>query len=71
MANGFDRHYLIAFMSTLMVSVGLLITSFILPPKGVIDPSALKGVAEIMMWPALALGAKSIEIWKMGKEKDE
>lgn len=38
---------------TLIVSVGLLITSFIVPPTGVIDGSVLRGVAELFAFATL------------------
>ena len=56
----FANHYMIAFLSTLVISIGLLIGSFLLPPKGTIDPSTLKASAELFMWPTLAFGAKAI-----------
>lgn len=56
-----EHHYFIAFISTLVVSLGLMITSFFLPPMGKIDPSVLNGVSKMLLWPAIALAAKSIE----------
>ena len=38
---------------TLIVSVGLLIASFIVPPTGVIDSSVLRGVAELFAFATL------------------
>ena len=38
---------------TLLVSVGLLIASFIVPPLGVISPSVLQGVAELFAFATL------------------
>ena len=55
------NHYFIAFFTTLVVSIGLLITSFLLPPEGQIDPSVLQGTAIIFCWPALAFAAKALE----------
>lgn len=57
----FKRHYLIAFFSTLVVSLGLLIGSFFAPPQGKIDGTVLAGVGESLLWPVLAFGVKSIE----------
>ena len=37
----------------LLVSVGLLIVSFFIPPKGQIDPSVLQGVAELFAFAFL------------------
>ena len=55
------NHYFVAFFSTLVVSVGLLITSFFLPPQGKIDPSVLQATAIIFCWPALAFAAKALD----------
>lgn len=55
------NHYFVAFFSTLAVSVGLLITSFCLPPQGEIHPSALQGAALLFAWPALAFAAKALD----------
>ena len=38
---------------TLLVSVGLLIASFVVPPLGVISPSVLQGVAELFAFATL------------------
>lgn len=48
------RHYLVAFYVTLGVAIGLLITSFLLPPQGEIHPSVLRSAALLCFWPALA-----------------
>jgi hypothetical protein len=61
MKNCLRNHYFVAFFSTLLVSVGLLITSFFLPPQGKIDPSVLQGTAIIFCWPALAFAAKALD----------
>lgn len=55
------NHYIVAFFTTLAVSIGLLITSFLLPPQGTIDPSVLQGTAIIFCWPALAFAAKALD----------
>lgn len=55
------KHYIIAFFISLTISLGLLITSFFLPPQGNIDPSVLQATGEIFMWPVLAFGAKALE----------
>lgn len=55
------NHYFVAFFSTLVVSVGLLLTSFFLPPQGKIDPSVLQATAIIFCWPALAFAAKALD----------
>lgn len=61
MKNCLRNHYFVAFFSTLVVSVGLLITSFFLPPQGKIDPSVLQATAIIFCWPALAFAAKALD----------
>lgn len=63
----FKCHYVSAFFITLFVSIGLIITSFFLPPKGVIDPSVLAATGEIFLWPTLAFAAKAIEEGKRAK----
>ena len=42
------RWHLIAYFTTLLVAVGLLITSFIIPPRGQIDPTVLQAVAILL-----------------------
>lgn len=69
--NLYKNHYIIAFLSTLVISIGLLIGSFFMPPKGVIDPSVMKATAEMFMWPALAFGVKAISVNKELKKRDE
>ena len=65
------KHYIIAFVSTLVVSLGLFITSFFLPPTGQVDPSVFKAVAEILCWPALAFAAKTVEEHYRFKSKEK
>lgn len=55
------KHYILAFFISLGISAGLIITSFIIPPKGEISPSVLQGVGELFLYPALAFGAKALE----------
>lgn len=54
-------HYFVAFFSTLIISVGMLITSFFLPPQGQIDPSVLQATAIILVYPALAFATKALD----------
>lgn len=62
MANQCIRnHYFVAFFVTLAVSIGLLVTSFLMPPQGKIDPSVLQGTAIVFCWPALAFAAKALD----------
>lgn len=61
MKNCIRNHYFVAFFSSLVISIGLLITSFFLPPQGQIHPSVLQGVAILFCYPALAFGAKALD----------
>jgi len=61
MKNCIRNHYFVAFFATLAVSIGLLITSFLLPPQGTIDPSVLQATAIIFCWPALSFAAKALD----------
>ena len=55
----------VIFYVCLGVAIALLATSFFLPPTGVIDPSILKAVAELLGFAALAIVGKNLA---MGKE---
>jgi hypothetical protein len=55
----------VIFYICLSVAVALLATSFFLPPTGMIDPSILKAVAELLGFAALAIVGKNLS---MGKE---
>ena len=61
MKNCIRNHYFVAFFSTLIISVGLLITSFFMPPQGKIDPSVLQACAIILVYPALAFATKAMD----------
>lgn len=50
-----------AFWVTLLLSASLIITSFILPPTGVIDPSVLAATGELFAFGTLACVITSIE----------
>lgn len=67
MKNLLHIHYRLAFIICLAVSIGLLITSFLMPPTGEIHPSVLKGAAELMFYPALAFAAKALAEGKSAK----
>lgn len=67
MTSFIHSHYLIAFFVTLGVAIALLITSFLLPPQGEINPSVLRAVAELCFWPALAFIAKALQDGKTAK----
>lgn len=55
------KHYIIAFFVSLGISIGLLTTSFFLPPTGRIEPSVLQATGELFFWPSLAFAAKAVE----------
>ena len=61
------KHYLISFFVCLGISAGLIITSFIIPPKGEVHPSTLQAVGELFLYPALAFGAKALEEGRSAK----
>lgn len=50
------------FFICLITSLGLIIGGFIVPPMGIIDGSVLTAVGELIVFPALAFGFKSIEL---------
>lgn len=50
------------FFICLIISICLIIGGFIVPPTGVIDGSVLTAVGELIAFPALAFGFKSIEL---------
>lgn len=43
----------VIFIITCVISVGLLVAGFILPPRGVIDPSCLTAVGELFAFASL------------------
>ena len=59
--NCVRNHYFVAFFSTLLIAIALIIGGFLMPPQGEIDGSVLKGVGELFLWPALAFGAKALD----------
>ena len=63
------RQYTIAFWITLVISIGLMIGGFFVPPLGKIDGSILTAIGEIFLWPALAFGAKALSEGKKAKFK--
>ena len=71
MKNCIRNHYFVAFFISLIVSIGLLITSFFLPPKGEINPSVLQATAIILVYPALAFAAKALDDNKQVRIKTE
>lgn len=56
--------------TTAVTALGLLIASFIVPPTGIIDPSILQAVGEILVLPVIWMIPKAIEAGKTIKYKD-
>lgn len=50
-----------AFWTTLIISIGLLVASFLVPPLGEISPSVLKGVAELGFFATLSVVLTAVE----------
>lgn len=50
----------LAFWTTFSISVVLIITSFIIPPTGLIDPSVLAASGELFAWASLAVVIKAL-----------
>ena len=48
------------FMICFAVSIILIITGFLMPPRGEIDGSVLTVVGELILFPSLAFGFKAI-----------
>lgn len=45
-----------------LVSVGLIVGGFLVPPTGVIDGSVLKAVGELLLFPTLLYGFRAVEL---------
>ena len=45
-----------------VISVGLIIVGFLLPPMGVIDGSVLTAVGELLLFPVIIYGFRAIEL---------
>lgn len=61
------KQYVIAFWSTLVIAITLMIGGFFTPPMAEIDGSILEGVGLMFLWPALAFGNKALEEGKIAK----
>lgn len=55
---------------TALVALGLIIASFILPPRGVIDNSVLQAVGEILVFPIIWMIPDAIRAGRRIKYKD-
>jgi hypothetical protein len=52
----------ITFAICFVVSVGLIIGGFFVPPMGIIDGSVLTAVGELLLFPTLLYGYRAIEL---------
>ena len=52
----------ITFAICFIVSVGLIIGGFIVPPMGIIDGSVLTSVGELLLFPTLLYGFRAVEL---------
>lgn len=52
----------VTFMICFLVSVGLIVGGFFVPPMGVIDGSVLTAVGELLLFPTLLYGYRAIEM---------
>ena len=59
--KNFTKSNKIAFWVCLAISVTLLTVSFLLPPKGQIDPSVLRGVGEIFAFAVLYVVIEALQ----------
>ena len=57
-------------IGTAIVALGLLIASFIVPPTGIIDPSVLQAVGEILVFPVIWMIPDAIRAGKTIKYRD-
>ena len=48
-----DRHWKLVFWVSLVLSAVLIVVSFFVPPRGVVDGSVLAAVGEIFAFPTL------------------
>ena len=63
----FNKHYVIAFWVTLIISIGLMIGGALTPTLFIIDGSIFKAVGLLFLWPTLAFGAKAVEDGRVAK----
>lgn len=52
----------LAFTVCLLVSIGLIVGGFFVPPMGFIDGSVLKAVGELFAFAALAVGGHALTL---------
>lgn len=56
------RLCVVTFVVCFIISVGLIIGGFFVPPLGVIDGSVLTAVGELLAFPTLAFGMRAVEL---------
>lgn len=56
------RECKIVFFLCLLISAGLMIGGFFVPPQGQIDGSVLKASGILFLFAALAVGARAVEL---------
>ena len=57
-----SRLCVVTFVVCFVLSVGLIIGGFFVPPMGVIDGSVLTAVGELLAFPTLAFGLRGVEL---------
>lgn len=62
-----NKHYIIAFWITLIISIGLFVGGALTPPRFLIDGSLFKAAGLLFLWPTLAFGAKAVEDGRIAK----
>ena len=45
-----------------IISIGLIVAGFLLPPMGVIDGSVLTAIGELLLFPVIIYGFRAIEL---------
>lgn len=65
-----EQWLIIGEIGTALVALGLLIASFIVPPTGIIDPSVLQAVGEILVFPVIWMIPDAIRAGKTIKYRD-
>ena len=63
------RQYVIAFWTTLLLAICLIVGGACTPPYAEIDGSILEASGLLFLWPALAFGNKALEEGKTAKIK--
>ena len=65
-----DDWLIIGEIGTAIVALGLIVASFVVPPMGIIDPSVLQAVGEILIFPVIWMIPDAIRAGKTIKYKD-